>query len=237
VRSSEDWSRLGGVFIAVLAFVAVAVLAPRLLGIAAGPEPEIITALKETEQDGLELSLPGIAAPLESNKHYFARITVRVEPGGKRAEALATLDFVGTLGDTDVSSLGVEAVPFVLKDGRWEPEGLATPRLAAVVTALEARRRALDAGDMAALARLVAPAGDAGGGGVGGPELEALLALERRRYRSGMWFIRLERDEAVVTEHWRLEGILPDRPVDQQGTRSLILRREGEEFLFSPALM
>lgn len=237
MRSSEDWSRLGGVFIAVMALIMVGVLAPRLLGIAAGPEPEIITALKETEQDGLELSLPGISTPLTSNTHYFARITVRVEPGGKRAEALATLDFVGTLGGTDVSSLGVEVVPFVLKDGQWQPEGLAAPRLAAVVTALEARRRALETGDSAALARLVAPAGEAGVVGVGGPELEALLALERRRYRSGMWFIRLERDEARVTEHWRLEGVLPDRPVDQRGTRSLILRREGQEFLFSPALM
>jgi hypothetical protein len=236
VKSSEDWSRLGGVLIAALAFVTLGVLGPGVLGLAAGPEPEIITALKRTERDGLSLSLPGIAAPLTSREHHFARITVRVEPGGRRAEALATLDFLGTLGDTDVSSLGVEVVPFVLRNRDWVPEGLAAPRLAAVVSALEARRRALEKGDTAALERLVAPAGEAGVG-AGAPELEALLALERRRYRAGAWFIRLERDDAKITEHWRLEGHLPSRPVDQLGQRSLILQRHGEEFLFSPALM
>jgi hypothetical protein len=237
VRTSEDWSRLGGILIAVLALVTLAALGPGMLGLAAGPEVEIITALKRTERDGLSLSLPGLSQPLTAREHHFARITVRVEPGGQRAEALATLDFTGTLGDTEVSSLGVEQVPFVLRDGDWVPEGLAAPRLAAVVTALESRRRALEGGDMAALARLMGPAGDAGGAvGVGEPEGETLLALDRRRYRAGAWFIRLERDEAVATEHWRLEGHLPSRPVDQRGERRLLLLRHGQEFLFSSAL-
>ncbi len=239
MKSTEDWSRLGGILIAGVAFLALAILGPRVLGLAGGPEVEIITALKRTERDGLSLALPGIATPLTSRQHHFNRITVRVEPGGERAEALATLDFTGALGDTEVSSLGVEVVPFVLRDREWVPQGLEAPRLAAVVAALEARRRALEAGDTDALARLVAPAGtvDAGGSGeVGGPELETVLALERRRYRSAAWFIRLERDEAVATEHWRLEGDLPSRPVDQQGERRMILVRSGQEFLFPSAL-
>jgi hypothetical protein len=237
VKSSEDWGRLGGILIAAVAFVMLAVVGPRVLGLAGGPEVEIITALKRTEGDGLSLALPGLATPLTSRQHHFDRITVRVEPGGKRAEALATLDFTGALGDTEVSSLGVEQVPFVFQDGDWVPEGRAAPRLAAVVAALETRRRALDTGDTETLARLSGPEGDGGRSvGVGGPELDTLLALERRRYRAAAWFIRLERDEAEATEHWRLEGDLPSRPVDQRGQQKLILLRHGEEFLFSSAL-
>jgi hypothetical protein len=240
VRTSEDWSRLGGILIFTLALgLTLAMMGPRLLGKAAGPETEVITFLKGTEQDGLSLSLAGIPTPLTAKQHRFALITVRPEPGAQRAEALATLDFTGTLGTTQVSSLGVERVPFILKNGEWVPEGQWVPRLAAVVTALEARRQALEAGDTAALARLGALA--AGDGGVpvqvGGPELEALLALKQRRYRVEAWYLRLERDEAVVSEHWRLEGVLPSRPVDQRGERQLILIRRGEEFFFSPSLM
>jgi hypothetical protein len=72
---------------------------------------------------------------------------------------------------------------------------------------------------------------------VGGPELEAVRALGKRSYKVGAWYLRLERDEAVAAEHWRLEGELPSRPVDQRGERRLILIRRGEEFFFSPSLM
>ncbi len=237
MRTSEDWSRLGGVLIAALALaMTLAVLGPRVLGLAAGPEVEIITALKRTERNGLSLALPATPTPLTSREHRFALITVRVEPGGKRAEALATLDFTGTLGDTQVSSLGVERVPFILRDGDWVPEGLAAPRLAAAVAALEARRRALDTGDPAALTRLAGPVDGGGRVEEGAPALELVLALERRRYRAEAWYLRLERDEARVTEHWRLEGHLPSRPVDDRGQRHLDLVRHGEEFLFSPVL-
>jgi len=239
VKSTEDWSRLGGLLIALIAFVMLAIVGPRVLGLAAGPEAEIITALKHLEKQGLSLSLPGATAPLASKDLHYERITVRVEPGGQRAEVLATLDFTGSLGDTEVSSLGVEQVPFVLRDGDWVPEQRAAPRLTAAVEALEARRRALDQGDAAALARLWGLGEQDGGGGsvgVGEPELETVLALKQRRYRAGAWFLRLERDEAVATEHWHLQGDLPSRPVDQRGERRLSLLRRGEEFLFSSAL-
>ena len=242
MKSSEDWSRLGGILIAVIAFLMLAVLGPRLLGKAAGPEAEIIAALKGLEKQGFSISLPGAAAPLVSRDVHYERISVRVEPGAQRAEVLGTLDFTGTLGDTNVSSLGAEQVPFILRDGDWKPEQSAAPRLAAVVGALEARRRALEQGNAAALAPLwdlgAEDGGDGGGGsvGVGEPELETVLALKQRRYRAEAWFLRLERDEAVVTEHWHLQGDLPSRPVDQQGERRLNLLRRGEEFLFSSAL-
>jgi hypothetical protein len=243
VKSTEDWSKLGGIIIAALALAMLAGVGPRVLGLAAGPEAEIITALKRLEKDGIELSLPGAAAPLQSREVHYDRLSVRVEPGGQRAVVLATLDFTGSLGDTQVSSLGVEQVPFVNDGGDWRLEGRAAPRLTAVVESLEARRRALEAGDPEALARLSISESDDGGApgqggsvGVGEPDLETVLALTKRRYRAEAWFIRLERDEAVATEHWRLQGDLPSRPVDRMGERRLNLLRRGEEFLFSFAL-
>ena len=234
MRTTEEWSRFGGALILLLALGAtLAVFAPRFLGAAAGPEAEIITALKETEAYGMTLAIPGSDIPLKSQKHRFARITVVVEPGGKRAEAHATLDFDGTLGPTQVGTAGVERVPFVFRDGDWEPEGTAAPRLVAVVTALEGRRRALQAANADALARLAAP----GTPGVGGPEWEELRQMRARGYRAEAWYVRLERDEAVVTEHWRLQGTLPARPVDTRGERQLSLTLRGDEFLFSPGLM
>jgi len=237
VRRTEDLSRLGGVLIVGLALGAtVLVLVPRLLGAAAGPEAEIITALKSTEREGLELTLPGVGEKLVSREHHFARITVNVEPGGQRAVAWATLDFTGRLGRTEVGSLGAERVPFVLRGRTWEPEGLMAPRLVAVVGRLEARRRALETGNRTALEALRAPGAVAEEGGEA-KEVEKVLALQRRRYHAEAWYLRLERDEVVASETWRLEGVLPSRPVDERGQRRLSLIRSGEEFLFSPRLM
>lgn len=244
MRSTEDWGKLGGILIAAFAVAMLAGVGPRILGLAAGPEAEIITALKRLERDGIQLSLRGAAALLESRVLHYAHLSIRMEPGGQRAVVLATLDFTGSLGDTQVSSLGVEQVPFVLRNGDWRLEGQAAPRLAAAVEALEARRRALEAGKSEELARLSVPERQDGGTqgqedgpvGVGAPELEMVLALKKRRYRAEAWFLRLERDEAVATERWRLEGDLPSRPVDQAGESRLDLLRRGEEFLFSSAL-
>lgn len=237
MRSTEDWSRLGGVLIAALALTLVVGVGPRMLGLAAGPEAEIITVLKRLEKEGFSLTLPGAAAPLTSRDLHYQHLSVRLAPGAQRAEVLATLDFTGSLGDTEVSSLGVEQVPFVLRDGSWVPEGRAAPRLAAVVAALEARRQALEAGKLEDLVPLSLPGREDGGPlGGGEPDLETVLALEKRRYRAEAWFIRLERDEAVATEHWFLEGDLPSQPVARQGARRLNLLRRGEEFLFPSAV-
>ncbi len=237
MKGTQDWSRLGGVLIIGLALAAtLLVLVPRLLGVAAGPEVEIITALKSTERQGLELTIPGAEAKLVSKEHHFARITVNMEPGGQRAVAWATLDFTGRLGRTQVGSLGVERVPFVLRGRTWEPEGLTAPRLAQVVGRLEARRRALEAGDRKTLEALRAPEAVSDGGGEA-EEVERVLTLQRRRYQAEAWYLRLERDEVVASETWRLEGVLPSRPVDERGQRRLSLIRSGEEFLFSPGLM
>lgn len=240
---SDDWSRTGGVLIAVLAAgLAAAVLMPRVLGLATGPEVEIITALKRTERDSLVLQVPGSPEPLRGKVHHYARITVSVEPGGERAVAWATLDLTGTLGTTEVSTLGVERIPFVRHGTEWQPQGSLAPRLVAVVRALDARRRALEAGDTRALDALRAPEGGADGGGADGGEAEGealaqLLELQRRHYRALAWYVRLERDEAVANEQWHLEGVTPSRPVDEEGERQLTLIRSEEEFFFSSSLM
>jgi hypothetical protein len=49
--------------------------------------------------------------------------------------------------------------------------------------------------------------------------------------------VRLERDDALASERWRLEGDLPSQPVDDKGQRQLSLIRREEEFFFSPGLM
>ncbi|NOK14477.1 hypothetical protein HNS30_36185, partial [Corallococcus exercitus] len=76
-----------------------------------------------------------------------------------------------------------------------------------------------------------------GGDGGAGKTWEEMAPLARRRLTVQAWYARLERDEAVVTEHYRVEGDLPARPVDTRGERPLLLVREGDQFLFSPGLM
>lgn len=217
--------------IAVAVVIAAGVLwLPRLLGEAAGPDVELITQLKTAESEGLEIPLAG--GELRSNKLSYQRLTVSVVAPQKRAHVLGTLDFTGKLGATEVSSLGVEKVVFVYDGSSWKPQTTLAPRLAAVVKALESRRRALEAGDRGTLNRL---AGVADGGL--GPEAEQWLALLERKLRVDAWFIRLERDEVQVSEQYRLEGFGADRPFLSAGPRRLTLRATEGEFFFPNGLM
>src|SRR5205807_8653693 len=117
-----------------------------------------------------------------------------------------TLDFDGELGSTQVSSLGLEKIPFVLRGGNWEPQDSWAPRLLAIVRALELRRRSLQSGQ---------PRGACSDAGVG--DLFEVLKVQNRALRATAWLIRSERDEALVSEDFRLEGETPDRPIDRQG--------------------
>ena len=166
-EATEDWSRLGGIVIAVLALgAALAVLRPRACsGAAAGPEAEIITALKEAEHDGLSLPVPGAAVPLVSRSIHFARITVSVAPGGRSAPRPAPRWTSRRAGPHRGQHRwgGADALRRYA-DGDWRPEGPLAPRLLAVVTALEARRRALEAGTRRRWRRLVAQGGAGGAG-------------------------------------------------------------------------
>ena len=224
-----ELQKVGALGVAVAVFAALAYIwMPRLLGKAAGPDTELITQLKVLERDGMEL--PVLGGTLESTKVHFQRLTVTVDPTGQRATVLGTLDFVGRLGMTEVSSLGVEKIPFVLQGADWKVEGVVAPRLVAVVTALESRRRALESGNRAALAALAPDAGF-------GDEAEQWLALMERTLKVDAWFIRLERDEVQVSEQYRLDGFGRDRPFRSAGPRRLDLRAAGGTFFFPNGLM
>jgi hypothetical protein len=217
-----------GAFLALA--IVVGVYFPKLLRLSAGAPTEIITQLAGTSKPGIELDVLG--QKLVSSNHHFDRVTVTVDEAARNAVASATLDFDGRYaGATDVSSLGVERVPFVYEGGEWKPQAGWAPRLAAIVGALEARRRALTAGDWAALGKL------AGGDVSGDPELKRVVAVGQRSYAAVKWFIRSERDEVIVTEQFRLTGSTPERPIDEEGTRRLSLKPVGREFFFSQGLM
>lgn len=220
-----------GAFLAVVALGALAgVLLPRLLGLASGPEGEIITLLKRVEHDGLQLEVAGSSARLRSEKLSFDRIGVTVLPKGQQAQVTATLDFTGWLGETQVSSVGLERIRFQYQDFSWKPAEGYAPRLLSAVSLLELRRRALEKGELGRLSSL-------GGEGERSPELAQLLSLEQRRYRALGWFIRSEREEVLVREEYRLLGSLPQRPLDEVGARRLrLIEREGK-FIFSGGIM
>jgi hypothetical protein len=114
----------------------------------------------------------------------------------------------------------------VLREGTWEPEEGWAPRLQKAVEVLEARRRALEAYDVAALRRL---SGGADGGLAG---LEELAAMASRSLKVEAWLLRSEPAGALVSEQARLTGSLPDRPVEDTAARRLNLAWDGSGFFF-----
>jgi hypothetical protein len=229
-----DRFRAGGVVVSLLLVgLCVAVLAPRC-GLDANAEGDIISLVKKTERAGLSLPIPGAAAPLVSQVHHYDRLTVQVDHAAGTAVAIATLDFTGRLGPTEVSSLGLERIPFRYVDGEWRPEKGLAPLLTASLERLEARRRALEKGDEGRLARLFG----------GEPEalardaaLRRVLQMTSRSYRVKAWYLRSEREGIQISEAYRLQAETPDRPVDEEGLRSLGLTRRGQELFFWPSLM
>jgi hypothetical protein len=229
---SDDARKLFLVLLAGAAVAAVMVgLLPKWLGAAAGPETEILTELKRAEGSGITLAVPR-AGELVSTKVSYQRISVAVS--GDHAVVTATLDFDGELGPTKVSSLGHERVPFALTGTGWEPEAGFAPRLTAVVAALERRRHALTEGDLSGVCF------DAEAGQGTRADLEALLNVRNRALKARAWLIRSERDAVTVSEDYRLTGELPERPVDDLGTRRLLLtgaRDGGVELCFAAGLL
>lgn len=228
----SDSARALGVGVAIAAAVTAAVfLFPRAFSLAAGPEVELITLLKKAESKGVELQI-GDAGTLYSEQLFFERMQVTVDAAAKTARVNCTLDFTGRVGDTKVSSLGLERIPFEAAGNDWAPVAGLAPRLSRVVWALELRRRALESGDPALFARLV-PASDAAG-----PLADAgeILSVQNRRYRATAWLIRFEREGATVTEEYRLEGDTAQKPVDRKGLVRLFVDPDGE-FFFPQGLM
>lgn len=225
-----------GVFLAVLlGGIALVVIVPRVLRIAAGPDAEVIAELKATEKTGLTLEIPGAEAPLVTSQHRYDRFIASLEPTGDLLRMAATLELQGKLGRVRVGAFTVERLEYVPDGSDWTAREGTAPALVAVLAALEKRRRALEAFDRPALEALRAPGAEAPIGEV--RELELLATLRNRRYETTAWYVRVEGEEAVVTEDYRLMGDLPSQPVDRKASRRLLLRKTGPEFFFWPSLM
>lgn len=234
MRTARDFRRLGWAVLGALVLAGALALLPRL-GSLSNPEAELITQLKRTERDGLTLPLgPGLPS-LVSSRHHFDRITVTLDLPARQAKAVSTLDLDGRVGQTEVSTLGLERTPFREVDGRWAPTDGWAPLLRDALSLLERRRRALEQDGDAALEALVVSKDRVRA--LGDPRLAALRQVGHRRYRVTAWYLRTERSRVRVTEAYRLEGDTPDRPVDEEGRRSLVLVREGDVLLFEGALM
>jgi len=143
----------------------------------------------------------------------------------------ATLDLNGRVTRPDasvtlVSSLGIEKVPFKRTSSGWEPVNGPCPTVEAAMLALEARREAIEKGDVSKVTR--APPDT---------ELSQWLALKERRFAAKAWYLRNEREELTVSEDYRLTGDSPDKPVEVTGTKRLTLKARGGEFFFPQGLM
>ncbi|MFZ5445724.1 MAG: hypothetical protein ACOZQL_37370 [Myxococcota bacterium] len=209
-----DGQRILGFVAAVVALgLVVGALVTSIFG-ASGPEGAIVTRLKRLERDGVELPVPGGA--LVGSGVHFQRISVQLDADGRGALVTSTLDFTGHLQrggatpPTKVSSLGLERARFVERDGEWVPESTELPRLTAILRALEARRRALEAGEAQA------------DGGVAWP------AVTKRALFSEAWFIRSERELVEIAEDFHLVGTSAERPVDERATRRLSVKEETD---------
>jgi hypothetical protein len=217
---NREVSRFLGFLAATAALgLVLAVVGTRFLGQASGPDGAIVTHLKKLERDGAQLQLSW--GELLGPRLQFERISVALDASGEAATVTSTLDFMGELRrtagtSTKVSSLGLERARYLLKDGEWIAQSGDLPRLVTILEALERRRVALDHGE-------VQP-----DGGVGWP------ALTHRAYASQAWFIRSEREDVMVSEDYRLQGQLPDRPVDEKATRRLSLHEESSGLFSFP---
>jgi hypothetical protein len=199
---------------------------PGLLGAAAGADVEIVTEIKNAETHGFAVDIPQ-AGTLRSARASFQRISV--VPQQEHASVTATLDFDGTFNDTAVSSLGHERISFVLRDAQWVPEQSFAPRLAGIVRALELRRKSIEQGQ---------PRGSCDGTDGGSADLDTWMRVKNRRLKATSWLIRSERDEVIVSEDFRFTGDTPDRPIDESGTRRMLLQPDPSgEFCFPTGLM
>lgn len=237
-------ARYLGLLVSVaLVGLVVVVLGARIFGAGADPEGELIAQLKRTEKDGLTLDVP--AAPggskLVTAKHRYDRFSVWYEPGTDVAFVACTLDLEGKLGPVSVGAVTVEKIAFRHQPEGWVPVDNLAPNLVAALSALSRRLAALQSGDQSRLQALVL---DEDPERVSPAEqqririeLGLLAAMKGARYEAKAWYLRAEGDEVTVTEDYRLQGDLPNRPIDEVSSRRLTLRRRGSEFFFWPGLM
>jgi hypothetical protein len=222
--SPEGQKVLGFVAATAALVLLVAVFGQRVLGVAAGPENELITQLKRLEVPGTVFDE---RTRLVGAKVSYQRLSVTIDESGQLATVTGTLDFTGTVGGaTAVGSLGLEKVRFERRDDGWHLVDGPAPRLMAILRALERRRAALEAG--------VIPEAP----GLDVERAEVFRRLQQRVFTVDAWFIRSEREGVEVAEDFRLTGALPERPVDEKGTRRLSLTEDARgEFSFPHGLL
>jgi len=216
-----------GLLVAAVAIGALAYVIPRALDAAAGPESDILVAVKAFERKGIELKFSfGV---FTAQQLQYSRISVQLD-GADQATVRSTLDLNGKLSRPDgtvtlVSSLGIETVTVKKASGGWEPVS-PCPTIEAALRALEARRRAIESGEVGAV---TAAPPDA--------ELSQWLRLKDRHLRATAWYLRNERDGLLVSEDFSLSGDSPDKPLVVTGTKRLTLKAKGAEFFFPQGLM
>jgi len=202
-------------------------LLPVLLGLAGGPVPEVASLLAQAARPPVTLAVPAVDAPLLGRALHFQRVTVS-EEGRDRARAVSTLDFEGSFGATRVSSLGRETTRFLRRAAGWQLDGSLAPTLAAAVSALAARRVALQTSSAAALAALHTEAGR--DEALAEPALRARLTHPTRNGTPQAWYLRSEAGEILVTEE---EG----PPAELHRLRLVPRSAAALEFVFAGSLL
>lgn len=236
--ADEDDHRRGLRAVGVLIALAVAaglawMVLPRLLSVAGGPEPEVLSQLKLAERDLRPMPVPGADTAFAPSALHFDRISVRID--GERAIAVATLDTRGRLGPVEVSSLGRERIAFTRRSGRWQLDGVIAPSLVGALSALVLRAQLLDGASADALAVLVAP-GDRERV-VTDPRLPPILGTPGHRWQPERWYLRSEREGVLATEEALLHR--PGRPTEARAGRLRLLpsAEEGGRFVFEGGVL
>ena len=218
---------LVGLLAVALAAAGLFFALPSLLGLAGGTPTEVGSVLADAARPPVTLAIAGSTTPLVGQSLHFQRVTV-AEEGPDRARAVSTLDFEGMLGSTRVSSLGRETTRFARHTTGWRLDGSLAPTLGGIVSALVARRLALQTSNAIALAELHAPADREQA--LAEPALRALLAHPVRNTAIQAWYVRSESGEVTVTEE---EG-----PPQQLHRLQLVPRAPASlEFVFVGSLL
>lgn len=225
-------ARATGVLVGLcLVLGAVWALLPRMLGAAAGPEPELISAFRTAELARAPIPVPG-APPFEPRSLRFDRFSITVD--GDHASAVATLDASGACGGVEVSSLGRERVGFRRQGGRWEPDGPIAPALAQSLSVLWQRARLLSGNAPGALGELVLPADRERA--VGDARIDSVLRLPGHRWEARAWYLRSERGEVLVTEEANLTSSSRE-PEPRTARLRLVPSGDAGSFVFAGGLL
>lgn len=179
------------------------------------PDARARDAVAAASAEGFALRVDGATLDVPPGKLVATSVTTAPLDEG-RLRTFGRVSLEGRLDGTPISYVGDER--FVVRcAARCALEGSPAPRLAGLLEVLLARREALAAGDRQRLIDLSVP--DAR------PQLARADLRAAAAREPGGWFIRIDRDEALVGE-----------AVKGGGQRQLILRSEGAGWRFVSGL-